>query len=365
MPPSDRAASSCLDQGANVRLPGVVELASGVDAFYLSGHGELSPVLLDELDVLRNRAAELGQPVDWSLGGTPVKVLGRAFLKYRYAIRHELAMIGMTPSASLPAVRVQPTSLAIHALGPETTVLWVRNLLDAAGITARLQVARLDLHADWQHFNLGAEERQNFVTYSNRRALYEVDEALSGLNFGTRGGAVYARIYDKTRELETKGDDFWLDIWADKLTPDLPVTRVEFEFSREGLRDFDIDTPEDAFDAFGPLWAYATGNWLSLRVPTGDDTRSRWPVDDRWQAIQRATLAGNSLPAERVRVGQAAGSLRKLMPQLVGCLTSAAAHLGTDTAADTCTALLPLIDNYCSQGGTTFAGNVSDKRLKL
>lgn len=341
-----------------------IELASGIDALYLSGRADLSSGLLDELDRLKTQAVEDEAAVDWQLGGYPVKVLGRAFGKYRFAVKHELALIGFTPSDTLPAIRVQPTSLAIHALGPDLTVLWVRNVLDAMGVEAHLHVARLDLHADWQSLWIDAEERSHFVGYANRRALYEVDEELSGLNIGTRGGAIYARIYDKTRELEGKGDDWWLDIWGAAHDPGQHVLRIEFEFSRDGLREFGADTPEDVFELVGPLWAYATGSWLSLRTPTSDETRSRWPLDPRWAAVQRAALAGNSLPADRIRAGESAGTLRQLMPQLVGYLTAAAVPLGTSDLHDTFRALVPYITAYGHQTGLTFAERVDDKRRR-
>lgn len=339
-----------------------VELTSGIDALYLSARGDVPGVLLDELDQHKQAATEAESPVDASLGGYPVQVRGHGWGKYRYCVEHQLAKLGITPSTTLPAVRIQPTSLALHSLGPAGTVLWVRNVLDAAGIDARLQVSRLDLHADWQRLWIDAEERSNFVTYSNRRALYEVDDTLSGLNVGARGGALYARIYDKTRELERKGDDWWQELWGDKYDPELPVLRVEFEFSRDGLREFGIDTPEDAFENVGPLWAYATGQWLSLRVPTDDATRSRWPVDRRWQAVQRATLAGNSLPAVRMIAGEHAGTLRRLLPQLVGYLAAAAVPLGTTDLDDTFGALAPHVLRYGQRTGTEFAARVDEKR---
>ena len=237
-----------------------VELASGIDALYLSGMGSAPTVLLDELEAAKSVAVETGQPVDYALGGYPVRVLGSSWQKYKYCAKHELARIGVTASESLPVVRIQPTSLALHALGPETTVLWVRNVLDAAGIDARLQVSRLDLHADWQGLWIDAEERSRFVTRSDRRALYEVTEELSGLTFGTRGAALFARIYDKSRELEGKGDDWWLEVWGDEFDPEQRVLRVEFEFSRDVLREFGLRSPEDVFEQVGPLWAYATGS---------------------------------------------------------------------------------------------------------
>ncbi|MBK7021891.1 MAG: hypothetical protein IPH38_20490 [Candidatus Microthrix sp.] len=344
---------------------GCRELCSGIDALYLSGIGAAPVGLLDELDVLKAEAVESGAPVDSVLGGYPVRVIGTAMGKYRYCVAHELARFGFTPLESLPAVRVQPTSHALHGLGPEGTIAWVRGVLANAGIDVRLQVARLDLHSDWQGLWIEAEERSNFVTYSDRRSLYEVAEDLSGLNFGKRGAPLYARLYDKTREMEAKGDDWWLDVWGSAYRRGDRVLRVEFEFTRQGLKEFGVTTPEDAFDQVGPLWAYATGRWLSLRVPADDATRARWPVDPRWTAVQQATLAGAALPAERIRAGENAGTMRRLLPGLVGYLSGAAVPLGTFDIEDTLEAIRPYLDAYAEQTGVWFDQRVADKRRQL
>ena len=138
------------------------------------------------------------------------------------------------------------------------------------------------------------------MTYSDKRALYEVGEELSGLTFGTRGGSLLCRIYDKTRQAKDKGDDWWPDVWGLDYDPERKVVRVEFEFDRAALREFEVDTPEDVFDRMGALWAYATCRWLTLRQPTNDETRSRWPVDPRWGPVQQSSLRGGSAPAARI-----------------------------------------------------------------
>ena len=303
--------------------------------------------------------------MDATFGGYPVRVLGSGWGLYRYCLVHPLARIGITRSERLPSVRIQPTALALHSLGAAQTVLFVRNLLDAAGIAdALLQVARLDLHSDWHHLDIDSDERANFVTFSDRRALYEVDDQLTGLNFGKRGGAVYARIYDKTREAADNGHDYWPELWGTDYDPDLPVLRVEFEFTRDGLREFGVTTPEDAFDMSPALWSYASQQWLTLRQPTDDNTRSRWPLDPRWAAVQRTTLAGNALPAARIRAGEHAGTLRKMLPAITGYLAGAALPLGTYDIDDTLDALLPYIAGYGQQTGLSFADRIADKRRR-
>ena len=209
-----------------------------------------------------------------------------------------------------------------------------------------------------------ANERVNFVTYSDKRALYEVGEEMSGLTFGKRGGSLMCRIYDKTRESKDKGHDWWPEVWGASFDPEQKVIRVEFEFSREGLREFAVDTPEDAFERMPALWAYATCNWLALRIPTGDETRSRWSVDPRWEQIQRSSLRGGCAPAARIKAGERQGELRQLRKLATGVLTSMAIPLGTDDIGDTLTAVEDELLLYERISGRTFPDRIAEKRQR-
>jgi hypothetical protein len=153
-----------------------VELCSGIDSLCISAQGAAPLSLLDTLEAARLQAEADALPVPFDLGGYPVKVWPRSFGKYRYSLTHELAQVGITPSDKLPVVRVQPTALAIHSLGPELTVLWVQNVLDAAGIVASLHVSRLDLHSGWQGLDrsdqqLGQTRQAHRVRVLTLRAL--------------------------------------------------------------------------------------------------------------------------------------------------------------------------------------------------
>ncbi len=362
-------ADSSSEEVAFARLaartePTPTELVSGIDALYLSAQGHAPESLFAELAEMRATAEADDAPVYAVLGGYPVKLLPRAFGKYRYCAVHEMARIGFTPSEKLPVVRFQPTALALHSYGPAITVLWARNFLEACGVDAVLGVSRLDLHSDWQGIELKAHERSNFVRYSDRLALYEVGEEMSGLYFGKRGGSLYCRIYDKSRDMKDKGHDWWPDVWGPKYDPEQKVMRVEFEFNREGLRSFGVDTPEDAFERAASLWAYAACKWLTLRVPTDDDTRSRWPVDPRWDLIQKSTLAGGCAPAERIKEGERQGSLRQYRKLATGVLTSMAVPLGTDDVWDTLEALPYELLVHEITSGKRFPDRVRAKRRR-
>jgi len=361
-------AASRLQEGAHLRLrlghDRPVELVSGIDALYLSAQGVAPASLFADLEAARSAAESGDMPVDSLLGGYPVKVQPRAWGKYRYRATHELATFGFTPSESLPVVRVQPTSVALHALGPHGTVLFVENFLDACGIEASLHVARLDLHSDWHGIEFKANERSNFVTYSDKRSLFEVGEELSGMNFGKRGAELFCRIYDKSRESRDKGTDWWPEVWGSNYDPQRKVMRIEFEFRRAGLIQFCVDTPAHALAKAPELWAYAACKWLSLRVPTNDDTRSRWPVDSRWELVQRSSLAGGCAPAARIRAGQREGAMRTYRKLATGVLSSMAVPMGTVDIGDTLLAAENELLLYEQVSQRRFDQRVAEKRQK-
>lgn len=97
---------------------GLVRLASGVDALYLSGRCELAEGALDRLAEAKAKAAA-GYVTEFQVGGVPFAVSPHGFGRYTYRLEHQRGLIGITGSANLPAFRVQPLSTALHEMGPD------------------------------------------------------------------------------------------------------------------------------------------------------------------------------------------------------------------------------------------------------
>ena len=93
---------------ANTQLeqPSVRELASGVDALYLSGHGYPPKAFLARLEDSRQFADQVSLPVPFELGPLTFGLASHGWGKYRFCLDHESGRIGFTPSTKLPAVRV-------------------------------------------------------------------------------------------------------------------------------------------------------------------------------------------------------------------------------------------------------------------
>jgi len=277
-----------------------------------------------------------------------------------------MARVGFSTSRHLPTVRVQPRSEFLHAVGPEAAVATLHDVLSPELRQLRLWVNRVDLFADWQGWDLALDDAHRFVCRADARRTYEVAGTLTGFEFGSRTTKTFmARLYDKTADLAAKDSGWWLEVWGERYVPGRPVHRLEFEIGRQGLLEFDLNTPEQVMAAAGDLWAYATSDWLTYRSPTADKTRSRWPVAPEWLEVQRATLGHEAVGIERLRISRRAASVERLLPGLTGYLASLGALIGTRDIDDTVRAVGHHLHTYEIVSRTPFAERVERRRAEL
>lgn len=344
----------------------VIELASGVDALYLSGVATLPSDLADGLTRARDLARQGAGVAPLELGS--VEFLVGAYGVHRYAFRldHEHGMVLLTPSAALPAVRVQPRAAFLHAVGTRQAIAWFSELLGGVLGSVVWTASRVDLFMDSHGWTLRAEDRARFTCRASQRVTYEDQDVLTGLRFGGgKSGAVMARIYDKSEEIRIKGTDWWPQVWGEAYRPEERVLRVEFQVGRDVLREMGLRDPIDVLDEVGSIWAYLTEEWLKFQDPTADGTRSRWPVASEWCQVQTASLRGEAIGIDRVLAGQAAGSMRHLLPGLRGYLASVGALLGCQTLDETLHRVGRVLQLDEDQSGVAFAGRLAEKRRGL
>jgi len=320
------------------------ELVSGIDALYLSGRTELSKAVVDELEGRRVDAMAEDASVPVVLGNEVFELAPRNFGKYRYRIEHLNGLVGVTTSEHLPALRVQPRAELLHALGPSLAIEWLTSRCEAVFGPVEWSVNRLDLFCDIQGWELEGNDRDRFVCRASRRDTHEEGADWTGFEFGRRGtGTVAARIYDKTAEIVTKGNDYWYEVWGDSRVPDMSVMRIEFELGRQGLKEFGVSSPEDAMAEASGIWAGVTEQWLTYRIRTGDETRSRWPLADEWLSVQSAQLRGTAIGLDRVRKAKSAGHLRLILPALIGYTARMAQLVEVETLDQALGALRTLV----------------------
>jgi hypothetical protein len=353
---------------ANPHLPELElqELTSGVDAVYLSGRAELPRRFERRLEDCRAWAIEARRPAPCQIGDVVFGIAPHGWGKYRFCLNHEMARLGFSASRHLPTVRVQPRAEFLHAVGPAAVVAAITEVLEAELRHLRLWVNRVDLFADWQGWSLELDDAQRFVCRADARRTYEIAGTVTGFEFGSRKTkTVLARLYDKTADIAAKGTAWWLEVWGDRYQPGLPVHRLEFEFGRQALVEFDLNTPTQVLDGAGSLWAYATEYWLTYRSPRADGTRSRWPLAPEWLQVQQASLGNQAVGTERLRLARRATSVDRLLPGLTGYLASLAALIGTEGIEDTVDAVGHHLHTYEIVSHTPFGERVARRRNEL
>lgn len=338
---------------------GLVELASGIDALYCSGRADLPAGFLRLIDRAKDEAQVTGREAEVVLGGSVFRVQSFGMGRYPYRLDHEHGVVAVTDSEKLPAVKIQPRASFLHGVGAKAGIDWFRTILEDEVGSVQLTCSRLDLHSDWQGWQLDGNDRSRFVCQASTRVLYEDGGAFTGFVFGKRKTKTIAvRIYDKSAEVKLTGNAYWDDIWGPGLNKDLPVLRVEFEFGRQGLSEFGIRSPYEAIEAAPGLWMAGT-EWLSYRTSSNDGTKSRWGIAPEWQAIRRSALVEAPCGLERVYKGIERGKGERIVPNLVGYLVSYAAIFGFDSAEQACEELVGVIDGFCESRGLSF-----DKRRR-
>ncbi len=297
----------------------------------------------------------------FDIGGVEFLIEPRAFGKYRYRLCHQNGLIGVTPSTTLPTLRVQPRAELLHGEGPEQAMGFFdavcSMLLDGP---VSWSLSRLDLFCDVQGWDLDGEQRHRFVGRATRQDLHEQSRTLTGLEFGRRTTkTVCARIYDKTLQVKEKGLDWWPEVWADRFDAAAQVLRIEFELGRVGLKEYGVLTPEAGMAQAGSLWRSVTSDWLSYRTPTTDSTRSRWPIAPEWSAVQNASMAHDGIGLSRTRAGRRQGELRLIAPPLIGYLARAGALMGCDDLTSTLAAVRVLIERDEIRRGVKFEDRIA------
>jgi hypothetical protein len=271
-------------------------------------------------------------------------------------------------SDRFPAVHVQLHSAYLHSVGLQWALDLLELLLrhDVFGSAYELMVSRIDLYADVQGLALELVDLRRFVGYGrHRRGFDERQEAfavghrLTGFMFGK--DALVARIYDKTVEIQRRGQSWLPDLWGTDAEGGA-VWRIEFQYRRKVLVEFHLREVEDTLNSVQDLWRYATCEWLSLRTPTRDERERRWPVDPRWEEIRSVRISPSSTGAVRRRIEQA--TLERIVMGLWGYVTSLAALRDRPELEDALRELRCQLERYIDSRDRSFRAEVVRKRLR-
>jgi hypothetical protein len=344
-------------------------LSAGVDTLHCSVRGELQEGLLIFLEVLKEEAQRSKEPQVVTWGEHPLSVALRphGWRSYQFWASSPNIEVAIGAPAPFPPVFIQAHSAYLHARGVDAAVAEINEWLVGNVMRSEpvLGISRLDLYCDTQGWLPTMDDFDRFHSRGVRRRVYSLPaedqmhtmgRKPSGFVFGA--GDLMARCYDKTLELRVRGAEWPKSCWVD-WDPGQPVWRVEFQFRRRSLVSLGCATPAEALTARQGLWDYAT-QWLSLRTPSPDSNRARWPESPEWAVIRQAVVGSPTTPLVRDLV-RSADELR-MIRGLVGYASSLAA-LGVAPGLGAALArTVPGVPSYLEWKGEDFADIVARKR---
>lgn len=155
-------------------------------------------------------------------------------------------------------------------------------------------VSRIDWAFDY-HLPVLDFDELHFVSVAAKDSKHREGGRIQTLTFGR--GEVVLRVYDKVAEIEQESHKTWLFALWGGVCED--VWRIEWQVRKALLRQFGIRTLESLFERQGDVLRHLVTEHTTLRVPTADSNRSRWPLHPLWEDLQRRIAELDALGAQR------------------------------------------------------------------
>lgn len=365
------APSNTAPQKYPAVVPGVRRvLRVAIDSLYVSFKGSLGPAtrarLKDLKELAQGKEPKRRSLAQLEVGGRVFSVLGHGRGRVPFALDHPDFSLSVGSGEGYPLASVQISSEFLASVGPLNALEDVRHVVRSlAPIQDREAVSRVDLCVDFtpdRPFQLFPP--QMWVTRAERINPYLKRGELTGWSIG-QGGDLSARLYDKITEIFDKSHKaHWFELWRGQgWDAGDDVWRLEFQFRRPVLLELGTPTLLDVLEKQAGLWAYAM-DWLSLRLPTADSNRSRWPVASTWATLAGVDWGSPPLVLKRQRL-QGVGTFDRQSRQLLGLLTSYMGARGMTDLDQGIGAFLDEFEELAESIGTTAAAFVEARaRLK-
>lgn len=262
-------------------------LLSGIDSLYVSFYIDGLGIDWEDMAFRKEEAQhERREFVTITIGDREWALMPRGRHPYTYVLRRPEVTISLAERMQ-PRCLAQFHSEALWTEGPEKLVASLRDWFRSVG-TLEIQPESMS-RVDWA-FDVAPIVADflpdHVLTRAVKDATWRSGGAVQTMQFGK--GHIVLRIYDKVAEIEEQSGKAWLyDLWGRKEG----VWRIEFQIRRERLKEAGIATLDDLRSFEGDLLAHLSDRYASLRIPTADSNRSRWPLHPMWQAVRVAISA--------------------------------------------------------------------------
>lgn len=328
------------------RVPAICKvLRKGIDSLYVSLPGNLSSDWAERLSLIKKEYAQSSDDAKQALACISLLdhqfTVGAAGTKlFPFVLSDDCYRIQLRSKKAekLPLAYVQVRSTFLTQVGHVQTLSQLEQIIRAFGeVSGPATVSRIDLFVDFASpgFVPGQLNRSAWISRSREVSTYWEGEYCTGWTVGA-GGLLSARLYDKTVEILKSGKDYLRQLWTEAgWDGESPVYRLEFQIRGDVLRGFGYSDAQKVFTALGSLWRYCTHEWLRLVVPNEDDkTRSRWPLNPIWMAVQLVDWAQEAHVLNRITKPKTSPALKRVGRYYFASLTSYMALKGITDALE-------------------------------
>lgn len=259
-------------------------LASGLDSLYVSYYFAVAHSTLDfdHLEYLKQKVRDSRDRSfqEIELGSERFALLPYGSHPYRYVLRNDAFEVRLTEHMQ-PCCYVQFFSEALWLLGLDELTARFTRWHESVGLkpTQPEVVSRADWAFDYHLANIDFVQ-EHFVSRAAKDSRHRNHCIAQTFTFG-RGDVVF-RVYDKVAEIEEQSGKAWLyEIWGQRQD----VWRVEMQVRKDRLQLAGIHTIADLKELQNDLLRELASDHTTLRRPTEDSNRSRWPLHPLWQAL--------------------------------------------------------------------------------
>lgn len=187
------------------------------------------------------------------------------------------------------------------------------------------RISRIDLCCHTDELSLTSEDSEKFKGKYYIENAYKFRRKVSAMYFGSSAtGKVYCRIYDKVLEVTQKKNKTWFfDVWEKSGLDKYRVWNVEFQITREYLKENCIATVKDAYDRLRSIWEYCSRYWI-VKIELDNERTTRCSINKEWAELQKVFNEFKYLPLVS-RDKQINDDANAMIPSLYGTFTSFAA----------------------------------------
>lgn len=267
-----------------------------------------------------------------------------------------------------PEIRVSFRSNYLWRESPITAFNQVTKWIKSFAVIEDHIISRVDICSDLSMKIPEINLNKQLVTYARKKTIhyakYHYGIKTTGYSFGI--GRLNARIYDKIEELRQSNKDWFKPIWSKQgWQPGQPVTRIEFELTRDILRycQPSIKNFKDLIKNIDNIWNYLTFKWLRIVPITGDSNRRRRPPIDYWKTAQDA-FSKTYFKRPLSIVEDTNTKYNQLLKQSLGCIKTLCA-IQTDILGQTHATLKVRRDLAMNIQTPEFQKDILERRSKI